>query len=152
MLTPAALREFPGTATVFGPGVVLVQRLRDQDCTVAFPTLDDPAAHPVSSRPAVGGTGAGGAGSRTVIQAMRDVTALRVALRSRGTVVAYEGGRWLGEPRAAIAERGAPERSVRAEHLGAPGARVLPPSEVDDAPYLSTVVVLPRRGGRGEQC
>ncbi|MFI0469358.1 hypothetical protein ACH347_35245 [Saccharopolyspora sp. 5N102] len=84
-----------------------------------------------------------------MIQAMRDVTALRVASRSRGTVVAYEGGRWLGEPRAAIAECGAPERPVRAEHLG---ARVLPPSEVDDAPYLSTVVVLPPRGGRGEQC
>ncbi|MGW5646408.1 hypothetical protein ACWEV3_27265 [Saccharopolyspora sp. NPDC003752] len=86
---------------------------------------------------------------------MRDVTALQVALRSRGTVVAYEGGRWLGELRAAIAECGVPERSVRGEHLGAPGARVLPPSdvsEVDDAPYLSTVVVLPPRAGRGEQC
>ncbi|MEU6266292.1 hypothetical protein [Saccharopolyspora shandongensis] len=86
---------------------------------------------------------------------MRDVTALRIASWSRGTVVACEGGRWLGELRAAIAECGAPERSVRAEHLGTPDARVLPPSdvsEVDDAPYLSTVVVLPPLGGRGEQC
>ncbi|MEV0704629.1 hypothetical protein AB0I53_42855 [Saccharopolyspora sp. NPDC050389] len=85
---------------------------------------------------------------------LRDVTALQDALRSRGTVGAYEGGRRLGEPRAAIAECGALERSAHAEHLGTPDARVLPPSdvsEVDDAPYLSTVVVLPPRGGRGEQ-
>jgi precorrin-2/cobalt-factor-2 C20-methyltransferase len=44
---------------------------------------------------------------------------------------------------------------VYAEHLGTADQRVLPLSEVDkdtvDAPYLSTVVVLPSRGGRGDQ-
>jgi precorrin-2/cobalt-factor-2 C20-methyltransferase len=80
---------------------------------------------------------------------------LAEALRGNGTVVAYKGGRRLGELRALIEEAGALDRSVYAEHLGTPDQRVLPLSEVDAeaecAPYLSTVVVLPPRGGRGEQ-
>lgn len=71
-----------------------------------------------------------GVESPPVIPVARDVTALRDAFRPRGTVVAYKGGRRLGEPRAAIAESGALERSVYAQHLGTPDARVLPPSEV----------------------
>lgn len=100
-----------------------------------------------------------GTESLTVIPLTRDVTALRAALGTSGTVVAYKGGRRLSELRAVIAASGALERSVYAEHLGTPDERVLPLSEVDvsevdgagDAPYLSTVVVLPERGGRGAQ-
>ncbi|PKW19517.1 precorrin-2 C(20)-methyltransferase [Saccharopolyspora spinosa] len=160
---------------------VVAQRLREQGGTVAFATLGDPAVYSTFSYlaatvaellpevdlatvpgiTAMQATAAQagvalteGAESLTVIPVMRDVTALQEALRARGTVVAYKGGRRLGELRAAIAESGALERSVYAEHLGTPDARVLPlsdVSEVDDAPYLSTVVVLPPRGGRGEQ-
>jgi precorrin-2/cobalt-factor-2 C20-methyltransferase len=96
-----------------------------------------------------------GAEPLTVVPVNRDVTVLAEALRGNGTVVAYKGGRRLGELRALIEEAGALDRSVYAEHLGTADQRVLPLSEVDAeaecAPYLSTVVVLPPRGGRGEQ-
>jgi precorrin-2/cobalt-factor-2 C20-methyltransferase len=100
-----------------------------------------------------------GAEPLTVLPVTRNVTAVQQALSRQGTVVAYKGGRRLAELRAAIAGAGALDRAVYAEHLGTPDQRVLPLSEVDDipaetaggAPYLSTVVVLPPRGGRGEQ-
>lgn len=159
----------------------IANRLRDQGGTVAFATLGDPAVYSTFSYLAatvaellpevelatVPGITAmqataqqagialtEGSEPLTVIPLLRDVNALREALRTHGTVVAYKGGRRLGELRDAISECGALERSVYAEHLGTPDARVLPlaeVSDVDDAPYLSTVVVLPPRGGRGEQ-
>jgi precorrin-2/cobalt-factor-2 C20-methyltransferase len=97
-----------------------------------------------------------GAEPLTLLPVTRDVTALREALRGHGTVVAYKGGRRLGALRAVIEQAGALDRAVYAEHLGTPDARVLPLSEVDGrgaagAPYLSTVVVFPSRGERGEQ-
>ncbi|MBQ0927188.1 precorrin-2 C(20)-methyltransferase [Saccharopolyspora endophytica] len=159
----------------------VAKRLRDQGGTVVFATLGDPAVYSTFSYLAAAvaellteveivtvpgitamqatASQAGialteGSEQLTVIPMLRDVTALREALRARGTVVAYKGGRRLGELREAIDDCGALDRSVYAEHLGTPDARVLPlaeVSDVDDAPYLSTVVVLPPRGGRGEQ-
>ncbi len=98
----------------------------------------------------------------TVLPVTRNVTAVAAALSGQGTVVAYKGGRRLRELREVIERAGALGRSVYAEHLGTADQRVLPLSEVDlpdtvdasgtgGAPYLSTVVVLPSRGGRGEQ-
>jgi precorrin-2/cobalt-factor-2 C20-methyltransferase len=109
-----------------------------------------------------------GAEQLTVLPVTRTVTALAAALGGHGTVVAYKGGRRLRELREVIERAGALGRSVYAEHLGTADQRVLPLSEVElpdtvdasgavDAsgtggvPYLSTVVVLPSRGGRGEQ-
>ncbi|MBV9845394.1 MAG: precorrin-2 C(20)-methyltransferase [Kutzneria sp.] len=101
-----------------------------------------------------------GAESLTVVPLSREVTGLRTALRGGGTVVAYKGGRRLDEVRAEVQAAGALDRSVYAEHLGTPRARVRPLSDVaagadldgaEQAPYLSTVVILPPRGGRGEQ-
>jgi precorrin-2/cobalt-factor-2 C20-methyltransferase len=100
-----------------------------------------------------------GAEPLTVLPVTRSVTTVSEALARQGTVVAYKGGRRLAELRAAIEAAGALDRAVYAEHLGTPDERVLPLSEVDKeygendggAPYLSTVVVLPPRGGRGEQ-
>lgn len=93
-----------------------------------------------------------GAEPLTVLPVARNVTAVREALDRHGTVVAYKGGRRLRELREVIERAGALERAVYAEHLGTADQRVLPLSEADDdAPYLSTVVVLPPRGGRGEQ-
>jgi len=97
-----------------------------------------------------------GAEPLTLLPVTRDVTALRDALDRHGTVVAYKGGRRLGDLREAIERAGALDRAVYAEHLGTADARVLPLSEVDGrsaggVPYLSTVVVLPPRGERGEQ-
>jgi precorrin-2/cobalt-factor-2 C20-methyltransferase len=93
-----------------------------------------------------------GAEQLTVVPVARNVTAVREALDRHGTVVAYKGGRRLRELREVVERAGAVERAVYAEHLGTADQRVLPLSEADsDAPYLSTVVVLPSRGGRGEQ-
>ena len=159
----------------------VVQRLRECRGTVAFATLGDPSVYSTFSYLAqtvrqllpevelatvpgitamqatasqAGVALTEGAESLTVVPVMRDVSVLREALAARGTVVAYKGGRRLSELRSVIAEHGALDRSVYAEHLGTPDARVLPLSEVPEtgaAPYLSTVVVLPPRGGRGEQ-
>ncbi|RCW39796.1 precorrin-2 C20-methyltransferase /cobalt-factor II C20-methyltransferase [Halopolyspora algeriensis] len=163
-------------------------RLRAESGTVVFATLGDPALYSTFTYLAEGvrellpqvevvtvpgitamqatASASGvalteGTEPLTVVPVTRDVAALREALRSAGTVVAYKGGRRLGELRAAISDSGALERTVYAEHLGTPDARVLPLSEldmsdvdgevVDAAPYLSTLVVLPPRGGRGEQ-
>jgi precorrin-2/cobalt-factor-2 C20-methyltransferase len=113
----------------------------------------------------------------TVLPVTRNVTAVAAEIERGGTVVVYKGGRRLGELREVITRSGALDRAVYAEHLGTRDARVLPLSEVDiaepasatgteestvgtvdgtgrtvgDAPYLSTVVVLPARAGRGEQ-
>jgi precorrin-2/cobalt-factor-2 C20-methyltransferase len=100
-----------------------------------------------------------GAEPLTVLPVTRNVTLVQQALSRHGTVVAYKGGRRLAELRDAITGAGALDRAIYAEHLGTPDARVLPLSEVEQehaenaggAPYLSTVVVLPPRGGRGEQ-
>ncbi|HEX4704077.1 MAG TPA: precorrin-2 C(20)-methyltransferase [Pseudonocardiaceae bacterium] len=99
-----------------------------------------------------------GAEPLTVLPVARNVTAVREALGRQGTVVAYKGGRRLEELREVIEQAGALDRAVYAEHLGTPDERVVPLSEVDvsggatgGAPYLSTVVVLPSRGDRGEQ-
>lgn len=168
---------------------VVAERLRDQGGSVVFATLGDPSVYStftylaatvqellpeveVATVPGITAMQAAaseagialteGGESLTVIPVTRDVAALKEALHGGGTVVAYKGGRRLGELRAAIAASGALERAVYAEHLGTPDARVLPlsclapqsESDVDGdaaAPYLSTVVVLPPRGGRGEQ-
>jgi precorrin-2/cobalt-factor-2 C20-methyltransferase len=93
-----------------------------------------------------------GAEPLTVLPVTRNVTTVRDALDGHGTVVAYKGGRRLRELREVIEQAGALGRAVYAEHLGTGDQRVSPLSEVDvDAPYLSTVVVLPPRGARGEQ-
>jgi precorrin-2/cobalt-factor-2 C20-methyltransferase len=93
-----------------------------------------------------------GAEPLTVLPVARNVTAVAEALGRHGTVVAYKGGRRLRELRAEIERAGALDRAVYAEHLGTEDERVRPLSEVDDdAPYLSTIVVLPSRGRRGEQ-
>ncbi|MDQ3988824.1 MAG: precorrin-2 C(20)-methyltransferase, partial [Actinomycetota bacterium] len=68
-----------------------------------------------------------------------------------GTVVAYKGGRRLAELRDRVAAAGALERAWCAEHLGTPDEKVVPLAEVDAASYLSTVLVLPVRRGRGQQ-
>lgn len=101
----------------------------------------------------------------TLVPVTRELAALEGALAAGGTVVAYKGGRQLGRLREVVAASGALDRAVYAEHLGTADARVTDLSTVDlpagtqsegdsavpGAPYLSTVVVLPSRGGRGEQ-
>lgn len=157
--------------------------LRESGGSTAFATIGDPAVYSTfgylaatvrallpevevatvpgitamqAAASAAGVTLVEGAEPLTLLPVTRDVTALRDALSRHGTVVAYKGGRRLGDLREAIDRAGALDRAVYAEHLGTADARVLPLSEVDSGgpdgvPYLSTVVVLPPRGERGEQ-
>lgn len=99
-----------------------------------------------------------GAEPLTLLPLTRDTAMLRRGLRTGGTVVAYKGGRRMGELYELIEEAQAVDRAVYAEHLGTPDERVFPlaalgdrDSESDGRPYLSTVVVLPERTGRGGQ-
>jgi precorrin-2/cobalt-factor-2 C20-methyltransferase len=65
-----------------------------------------------------------------------------------GTVVVYKAGRRLSELAATVKDAG--RDAVYGAHLGLPGERVTPLSDVDGpAPYLSTVLIPARRTGRG---
>ena len=67
---------------------------------------------------------------------------LAAALDLGGTVVVYKGGRHL--PSIVAASKG--RDAVLGEHLGLPGERIAPLSDVDGtAPYLSTVLIPARR-------
>ena len=66
-------------------------------------------------------------------------------------MVAYKGGRRLAQLRERIAAAGALDRAWCAEHLGTADQRITPLAHTDLAAYLSTVVVLPARNGRGVQ-
>jgi precorrin-2 methylase len=66
-------------------------------------------------------------------------------------VIAYIGGRRLAQLRERVAAAGALDRSWCAEHLGTPDERITPLAQTDTTAYLSTVVVLPSRNGRGAQ-
>jgi precorrin-2/cobalt-factor-2 C20-methyltransferase len=87
----------------------------------------------------------------TLLPLTRDLAALDAALAGGGTVVAYKGGRQLVPLRERIAAAGALDRAWCAEHVGTPDERITRLPETDSAAYLSTVVVLPPRSGRGAQ-
>jgi precorrin-2 methylase len=77
--------------------------------------------------------------------------ALDVALHAGGTVVAYKAASRLAQLRERLAAAGALDRAWCAEHLGTPDERITPLAQTHTAAYLSTVVVLPVRNGRGAQ-
>lgn len=66
-----------------------------------------------------------------------------------GAVVAYKGGRHLAEVAAALKAAGRLDDAILGSHLGLDGERVERLSEVDDAPYLSSVLIPARRTHRG---
>jgi precorrin-2/cobalt-factor-2 C20-methyltransferase len=87
----------------------------------------------------------------TLLPLSRDLTILDEALARGGAVVAYKGGHQLAALRERVAAAGALDRAWCAEHLGTPDQRVTPLARTDTAAYLSTVVILPPRTGRGAQ-
>ena len=87
----------------------------------------------------------------TLLPLTRDLAAVDAALAGGGAVVAYKGGRRLVQLRERIDAAGALDRAWCAEHLGTPDQRIARLADTDSAAYLSTVVVLPRRNGRGAQ-
>lgn len=157
----------------------VVGHLRRRGGTAAFATLGDPALYSTfgylaqsvraglpgaavrtvpgitalqAAAQAAGVVLAEGAEPLTLLPLARSLDPLAEALRRPGTVVVYKGGRRLGAVREVVAAAGVLHRAVHAEHLGTPDARVVPLAEAPaEAPYLSTVIVLPERGGRGEQ-
>jgi precorrin-2/cobalt-factor-2 C20-methyltransferase len=152
-----------GDPSVYSTFGYLAATVRDLVPNVTIATVPGITAMQAAAS-AAGITLVEGSEPLTVLPVTRNVTAMREALGRHGTVVAYKGGRRLRELREAIEQAGALERAVYAEHLGTTDERVLPLSEVDledtvdasgrvvgGAPYLSTVVVLPSRGARGEQ-
>lgn len=80
----------------------------------------------------------------------RDAAALREALAyaEDGTVVVYKGGRHLSYI-ATLVKEGDRAGAVVGTHLGLPDERVERLSDVDEAPYLSSVLIPPRRSHRG---
>jgi precorrin-2/cobalt-factor-2 C20-methyltransferase len=166
------LREHGGSAafatigdpTIYSTFGYLAATVRSEVPDVTITTIPGITAMQAAAS-AAGITLVEGSEPLTVLPVSRNVTAVREALDGHGTVVAYKGGRRLRELREVIERAGALDRAVYAEHLGTVDQRVLPLSEVDvedtvdgsgrvvagGAPYLSTVVVLPSRGGRGEQ-
>jgi precorrin-2/cobalt-factor-2 C20-methyltransferase len=87
----------------------------------------------------------------TLLPLARDLSALDGALALGGAVVGYKGGARLAQLRERLAAAGALERAWCAEYLGTPQERVTALREAGTAAYLSTVVILPPRHGRGAQ-
>lgn len=80
--------------------------------------------------------------------------ALREALATHGTVVAYKGGRMLPEILAVVREAGRIEDCVYGACLGLAEEDVRTGGDLDvrtRAPYLSTLLVTSARGGRGSR-
>ena len=76
----------------------------------------------------------------------------RAALEGFDAVVAYKFGRMLPDTLRVLRETGRLDDAVYGAALGLPGEDIRPARELDpDAPgpYLSTLIVAPRRSGRG---
>ncbi|MGH3838361.1 MAG: precorrin-2 C(20)-methyltransferase [Pseudonocardiaceae bacterium] len=157
----------------------VAQYLRDHGGTAAFATLGDPCVYSTfgylaetvhgllpdvrirtipgitamqAAASAAGLTLVEGTEPLTLLPLARDLAALDAALAGGGTVVAYKGGRRLAELRERVTAAGALDRAWCAEHLGTPDERITPLAHTGAAAaYLSTVVVLPPRNGRGAQ-
>ena len=156
----------------------VVAHLREHGGSAAFATLGDPSVYSTfgylaktvrellpdirirtvpgitamqAAASAAGLTLVEGSEPLTLLPLTRDLAALDAALAGGGAVVAYKGGRRLVQLRERIAAAGALDRAWCAEHLGTPDQRIARLADTDSAAYLSTVVVLPPRNGRGAQ-
>jgi precorrin-2/cobalt-factor-2 C20-methyltransferase len=82
------------------------------------------------------------------------VDTLRRALDVHDTVVAYKGGRMLARMLAAVRDAGRLADAVYGAALGLPDEDIRAATDIDTgtiAPYLSTLLVTPRRSGRGSR-
>jgi precorrin-2/cobalt-factor-2 C20-methyltransferase len=89
--------------------------------------------------------------SLTLVPATAGLDAVQAALDTADTVVAYKGGRQLGDLLGLIRDGG--REGVLGVDIGLPGQTITPLDRVDAdiAPYFSTVLAAPRRpetGGR----
>jgi precorrin-2/cobalt-factor-2 C20-methyltransferase len=146
---PAAFATL-GDPSMYSTFSYLAQTVREQLPGVRIRTIPGITAMQAAAS-AAGLTLVEGSEPLTLLPLSREVATLDEALARGGTVVAYKGGRRLAQIRAQVAAAGALERAWCAEHVGTPDQRVIPLVQMDTATYLSTVVVLPPRYGRGAQ-
>jgi precorrin-2/cobalt-factor-2 C20-methyltransferase len=156
------LREHGGTAvfaTLGDPSVYstfgyLARTVRELLPGVRIRTIPGITAMQAAAS-AVGVTLVEGIESLTLVSLSRGLRTLDEALdaasRRNSTVVAYKGGSRLVQVREWVESAGALDRAWCAEHLGTPDERITRLRETDTAAYLSTIVVLPPRNGRGAQ-
>ena len=87
----------------------------------------------------------------TLVPATAGLDEVREALGGSGTVVVYKGGRLLGEVAEAVEASGRARDAVLGTDLGLPGEQVGPllGRPAGRAPYFTTLIVPPTRGGRG---
>ena len=90
--------------------------------------------------------------SLTLVPATAGEEEFRRALNLFGTVVVYKGGRFIGELASTVEEVGRMENAVLGTDLGLSTESVgrLRDRAIDRAPYFTTLIVPPSRGGRGE--
>jgi precorrin-2/cobalt-factor-2 C20-methyltransferase len=154
----AYLREHAGSAafatlgdpSVYSTFTYLAQTVRELLPGVRIHTIPGVTAMQAAAS-AAGLTLVEGSEPLTLLPLSRDLAALEGALGNGGTVVAYKAGSRLVQLRQRLAAAGALDRAWCAEHLGTSDERITPLAQTRTAAYLSTVVVLPVRTGRGAQ-
>ena len=121
----------PGVAVATVPGITAIQDLAARSGTVLCEGRE-----PLTLLPATAG-----------------LDAVAAALGTAGTVVAYKAGRWMPEVRDLLRRHDRLAGAVYGAALGLPDQDIRPVAELPDgpAPYLSTVIVPGRRGGRGSR-
>lgn len=118
----------PGVEVETVPGITAMQDLAARSGTVLAEGTESLRLLPLT----------GGAGD------------LRAALESSDTVVAYKFGRVAGEVLAAVEATGRLDDAVYGARLGLPDEDVRPACRIEGpVPYLSTLIVRPRRTGPG---
>lgn len=127
-LAQTVRERLPGVAVETVPGITAMQDLAARSGTVL----------------------AEGAESLALLPLTGGVARFAAALESYDTVVAYKFGGVAGEVLAALKDAGRDGEAVYGARLGLPGEDVRPAhSLTGSAPYLSTLIVPARRGGRG---
>lgn len=90
----------------------------------------------------------------TLVPATAGLDEVRNALTGHGTVVVYKGGRFLGALTAAVEEAGRADTAVLGTDLGLASESIgalRKSTDGERAPYFTTLIVPPTRGGRGEK-
>ncbi len=120
----------PGLHVATVPGITAMQALASSSGTVLVEGRESLALMPLTA----------------------GVGKLQAALETHDAVVAYKGGRVLPEVLDAVRAAGRLDGAVVGSALGLPEQDIREAADVDPdhrAPYLSTLLVVPERGGRG---
>jgi precorrin-2/cobalt-factor-2 C20-methyltransferase len=88
----------------------------------------------------------------TLVPATAGLDEVETALGAGGTVVVYKGGRSMRDLVSLVEASGRAEHAVLGTDLGLADERIVPLRDWDAqrAPYFTTLIIPPARGGRGE--